>query len=158
MPVSLRSALLAAALVSTLSPSVCHANFKYIPQTGGAADGGSAEPPAPQGSSPSPVISPGVIMREMPPQSPPSGGPELAAGGGEVIEGFGSHVPLVMALREITPSSYQFAFAPGLNLGTLVTWHGGAPWHDVVNNVLQPLGLVAHDGGTVIYVDRAPGR
>jgi hypothetical protein len=156
MPVSLRSALLAAAVATMVSPSICQANFKYIPGPSGSADTGQA--PAPQSGAPVSAIAPAVNMREMPPQSPPSGGAVLSPGGGEVIEGFGTNVPLVMALREITPASYQFAFAPGLNLGTLVTWHGGAPWHDVMNGVLQPLGLIARDGGTVIYIDRAPGQ
>ena len=78
----------------------------------------------------------------------------LTPGEGEEISGFGKRVPLVLALREIVPATYQFAYAPGLNLGALVDWQGGRPWHDVLNTVLSSQGLYANESGEVISIDR----
>ena len=61
-----------------------------------------------------------------------------------------------MALREIVPTSYQFAYGQNLALGRLVDWKGGKPWHDVLNDLLTPLGLSAKESsGKVIVIDKA---
>jgi hypothetical protein len=143
----MRPALIVGTTLFILMPTLCRADFKYIPATGDSVS--SEALPA------TPSVPPSVNLRQMPPQSPPSGGPELAPGEGTIVEGFGTQLPLVMAIREIVPSSYQFAFADGLKLGVLVNWKGGAPWHDVLNSVLASHGLIARDGGSVIYIEKA---
>jgi hypothetical protein len=75
--------------------------------------------------------------------------------GGQIAEGFGKHVPLVMALREIAPAGYQLGYGPGVSLGTMVDWQGGQPWQDVMKSVLSPLGLQASQQGSVVYIDAA---
>ena len=60
-----------------------------------------------------------------------------------------------MALREIVPASYQFAYGQNLGLGRLVDWKGGKPWHDVLNDVLTPLNLTAKESNNVIVIDKA---
>ncbi len=86
--------------------------------------------------------------------SPAMPGPAMADGG-QLAEGFGKHVPLVMALREIAPPSYQLGYGPGVSLGTMVDWSGGQPWREVMKTVLSPLGLQASEQGSVVYIDAA---
>jgi hypothetical protein len=75
--------------------------------------------------------------------------------GGQIAEGFGKQVPLVMALREIAPPSYQLGYGTGISLGTMVDWNGGKPWRDVMKSVLSPLGLKASEQGSIVYIDTA---
>jgi hypothetical protein len=98
-----------------------------------------------------PVTSQIPVQRMAAPAVASTAMPEPPAGG-EVINGFGNQVPLVMALREIVPASYQFAYATGLPLGTLVSWKGGRSWQAVLQDVLSPLGLTAMEKGSVIYI------
>ncbi len=74
--------------------------------------------------------------------------------GGSVVQGFGNQIPLVIALRQIVPESYQFAYGTNVPLGSMVDWHGGRPWKDVLMDVLTPLGLTASESGTLIHIDR----
>ena len=45
----------------------------------------------------------------------------------QVVTGFGQDLPLIIALRQIVPAEYQFAFADGIDLSTPVSWEGGRP-------------------------------
>lgn len=60
-----------------------------------------------------------------------------------VIEGFGSDISFVIALRQVIPTSYQFAFGADVNLGQLVSWQGGKSWKAVLEDMVSPLGLTA---------------
>jgi len=69
--------------------------------------------------------------------------PVLSVENAELAQGFGSDIPLVMAIRQIIPSSQPFAFEPGIDLGAPVSWQGGAPWPEVLSNTLSSAGLYA---------------
>ena len=152
-----RFLLLALASTSiSIAPELCLANFKYIPPSSSAGNGTDVP------------MNPGVNLQQAPTQAVPpanSNAPiartALQGSGlpstGEVIDGFGKKVPLVMALRQIAPASYQFAFAPGIRLGQLVSWNGGRPWPEVVQSVISPLGLTATEQNGVIYIDNQSG-
>lgn len=58
-----------------------------------------------------------------------------------VLSGFGDDLPLVIALQQVAPPGYQFAFAPGIDLGQRVSWQGGKPWRDVTRDMLDTAGL-----------------
>ena len=56
-----------------------------------------------------------------------------------VIEGFGSEVPLALALRQIVPAHYAFSFGEDVNPGASLSWQGGKPWNKVLEEALSPL-------------------
>lgn len=56
------------------------------------------------------------------------------------ISGFGKDMPLALALRQIVPPEYQYAFADGVNPGTRISWQGGRPWDEVLSAALSPAG------------------
>lgn len=58
-----------------------------------------------------------------------------------VVEGFGKDMPLVMVLGQIVPAKYAYSFGKGVNPGALVSWEGGKPWNEVLQSVLDPLGI-----------------
>ncbi len=60
---------------------------------------------------------------------------------GDVISGFGSEMPLVIALQQIVPPGHRFSFAAGVNPGMPVTWEGGKGWKKVLEEALAPRGL-----------------
>lgn len=76
---------------------------------------------------------------------PTASAPEQTAGGSAhpfpVIEGFGTDMPLVIALTQIVPPDYAYSFGTGVNAGTLVSWEGGKPWNEVLASVIIPLGI-----------------
>ena len=61
----------------------------------------------------------------------------------EIVEGFGSDIPLAIALRQVVPAQYAFSFDKGVNLGALVSWEGGKPWDQILNNMIKPLNVKA---------------
>ena len=73
----------------------------------------------------------------------------------EVIEGFGMKIPLALALSQIVPAKYAYSFSDSVNLGARVSWEGGKPWNEVLNDALSPLGIkaVIHDKKVVLKTD-----
>lgn len=73
-----------------------------------------------------------------------------------VLEGFGSDMPLALALQQIVPADYVTAFESGVNVGQTVSWDGGKPWDQVINDMLAPLQLQAVIVNKTVHV-RSPG-
>jgi hypothetical protein len=73
-----------------------------------------------------------------------------------VLEGFGSDMPLALALQQIVPADYATSFESGINVGQIVSWDGGKPWDQVVNEMLAPLQLQAVIVNKTVHV-RSPG-
>lgn len=69
-----------------------------------------------------------------------------------VVEGFGTDIPLVLALRDIVPSSYAFSFDPQSVAGQKISWTGGKAWLDVLNDALHPHHLMAQVSGGVVSI------
>lgn len=61
----------------------------------------------------------------------------------DVIEGFGVDMPMALALRQIVPAEYAYSFNSEINLGALLSWEGGKPWDEVLDDALTPLGVKA---------------
>lgn len=59
----------------------------------------------------------------------------------DVLEGFGSEMPLALALRQIVPAQYAFSFGKNVNPGTAISWTGGQPWNSVLEDALTPLNI-----------------
>jgi len=59
------------------------------------------------------------------------------------IEGFGSDLPLALALSQVLPNGFNHSFALGVDPGTTVSWQGGKAWNDVLQDMLRPQGLMA---------------
>lgn len=73
-------------------------------------------------------------------------------GGGEILEGFASSVPLVIALQQVTPPGYRVSFSPGVDPGAPVSWSGGRPWKSVLSDMLAVQGLSYKMDGDAIVV------
>ncbi len=57
----------------------------------------------------------------------------------DVIEGFGTDMPLALALSQIVPAKYAYSFGNGVNPGALISWNGGKPWNEVLQDSLSSL-------------------
>lgn len=66
--------------------------------------------------------------------------------------GFGSDIPLALALSQVVPPRYSFSFGEGVNSGYRVSWEGGKPWDQVVNDMIAPLKLHADIIGNVVAI------
>ena len=86
------------------------------------------------------VINPHPTMPQGPAEQEPAktGKADMA-----VIEGFGSDMPLALALQQIIPAGYAASFEPSINPGQAVSWNGGKPWNQVIDEMLAPLQLEA---------------
>ncbi len=76
----------------------------------------------------------------------------------DVIEGFGSDMPLALALRQIVPPKYAFSFGDGVNAGTKVSWDGGKPWNEVLSDALAPLKVDYTIKGNKVLLKVAPQK
>ena len=99
-----------------------------------------------------PASTPRTIISAPPMNAPVTTAPAMSDSG-PVAQGFGRNVPLVMALREITPTGYQLGYGNGVPLGAMVDWQGGQPWRTVLKSVLTPLGLQASEQNSIVYID-----
>jgi hypothetical protein len=69
------------------------------------------------------------------------------------VVGFGSDMPLALALQQIAPQGYTFAFGVGVNPGTKVSWDGGnKPWMQVISDTIAPLGLQAQLNDKIVQI------
>lgn len=67
--------------------------------------------------------------------------------------GFGADMPLALALQQIAPPNYAFAFGESVNPGVRVSWDGeGRPWNEVLEDTLRPHNLKAEVRGNVIHI------
>lgn len=73
----------------------------------------------------------------------------------DVIQGFGSDIPLAIALRDIVPTGYAYAFADKTIAGTKISWQGGKSWEDTLTDALASKGLVFGTAGHVITLSYA---
>jgi hypothetical protein len=71
-----------------------------------------------------------------------------------VANGFGNAVPIETAAEMIVPPDRAVIFDDGVNRSQSVSWRGGKPWKEVMDDTLAPLGLVATNDGIVTRIWR----
>lgn len=154
--------------------SAAFALMAVIPAYAGFEWKGPVAPPpsSPASASPAPLALPGGGMAGLEPvitwdgdMTTPGAMPAVRpegvektdiaspAGDSEVLEGFGSSLPLVIALQQVTPAGYRVSFAPGVDPGAPVSWSGGRPWKRVLSDMLAVQGLgykLEPDGAIVV--------
>jgi hypothetical protein len=59
----------------------------------------------------------------------------------KVAQGFGDHVPLSFAVRQIVPRAVRVTYGPGADPAAPVDWKGGEGWNRVLFRAVHPLGL-----------------
>ena len=62
--------------------------------------------------------------------------------------GFGRDIPLALAMQQIVPPGYAYSFDPAIQPGIRVSWDGGQPWNEVLEQAVQSHGYV------VVIVDK----
>ena len=171
-----RKIFLATAVILVMNASSVFAGFEWHPPKAPVSPVAKASKPEAAPSSPavlgtgpavsaapvSPVVtdalSPVIDWQPLPSSPAPVAASEPAISDadktpGDVVEGFGDGVTLVMALRDIAPLDYRFAFNKNIDLAALVDWQGGRPWKDVMNDVLASQNLKASiDSGKMITI------
>lgn len=58
-----------------------------------------------------------------------------------VLDGFGSDIPLLLALPQIVPPQYAYSFDGAVDQGARISWNGGQSWDVVLAAALKPLSL-----------------
>ncbi len=58
-----------------------------------------------------------------------------------VARGFGDHIPLRFAVRQIVPPALKVIYGPGVSRNMVVSWKGGDGWDHVLSKAVRPLGL-----------------
>lgn len=54
-----------------------------------------------------------------------------------IARGFGDHVPLSFAVRQIVPGTVKVTYGSGVDPEALVDWRGGSSWRVVVPRALH---------------------
>lgn len=73
----------------------------------------------------------------------------------EVVSGFGSDLPLAIALQQVVPAGYQFSFATDIDPGMNVSWQGGQSWERVLADMLSHQGLGYRVQKNTVLIARA---
>ncbi len=69
--------------------------------------------------------------------------------------GFGRDLPLALALSQVVPADFSYAFAKDVNVGTNVSWQGGKPWNQVLDEMLAQNGMRAVIENNTITIKNA---
>jgi len=69
-----------------------------------------------------------------------------------VVQGFASQIPLALALRQILPTGTNFSIEQDVNMDTSVSYKGGKPWRETLQDMLTPAGLVDHEQGSTVII------
>jgi hypothetical protein len=115
----MRTRMILTALTATTLSAAAHADFVI-----------TSTPPAPE----SPLASQAPLKTPAPANHPTSARFEMAYG-------FGDHIPLSFAVRQIVPSTVKVTYGPGADPNALVDWKGGQTWNRVLLAAVKPLGL-----------------
>jgi hypothetical protein len=67
--------------------------------------------------------------------------PDAEAPQFKIAQGFGNHVPLGFAVRQMVPPAVKVTYGPGASPDALVDWKGGEGWNRALSRAVQPLGL-----------------
>lgn len=113
---------------------------------------GSAAPAPAAPAAPVAAVDAEPVSPALAPFTPATAAPAPAAAPTDVVAGFGRDLPLVIALQQVAPAGHQFSFAPGVNPGVMVSWEGGKPWQQVMNDMLAPQGLGYQLQGNVVVI------
>jgi hypothetical protein len=78
----------------------------------------------------------------------------VATSGGNFTEavGFGRELPLALALSQVVPPQYSYAFGEDVNVGSTVSWQGGKPWNEVLEEMLATQGMRAVISGNQVTI------
>lgn len=90
----------------------------------------------------------------LPPQQQSYAPAPSPAGYAEAV-GFGRDLPLPLALSQIVPPGYSYAFAQNIDAGVNVSWQGGKPWNQVLDDMLAPSGMRAVIQGNQVMIVKA---
>ena len=91
----------------------------------------------------------------MAPQAPVQPAPQTS-GGYDMAVGFGEELPLVTALQQVVPADYTYVLGENVPMGQNVSWNGGKPWNEVLDDMVRPLGLkTAINGKRVVIASAA---
>lgn len=71
-----------------------------------------------------------------------------------IASGFGRHVPLSFAVRQIVPPNLHVIYANGIDSGVVVDWTGGQAWSAVLTRAVTPLGLRVQVSPTTVTISR----
>jgi hypothetical protein len=58
-----------------------------------------------------------------------------------IAQGFGDHVPIRFAVRQIVPRAVTVTYGPGVDPDAVVDWKGGQGWNWVLFRAVHHLGL-----------------
>ena len=124
------------------------------------ADTATAAPVSGKMSEPPPPASESINWTPAtpPPATMPVSTPPVENVNYKEVKGFGKDIPLAMAMNQIVPSDYAYSFAPEINPGTSVNWQGDRPWNVVLNEALEPAGLIAVISDNSVKIQKASGN
>ncbi len=66
--------------------------------------------------------------------------------------GFGRDLPLALALSQIIPNDYSHSFSGNIDAGTIVSWQGGKPWDQALNDMLRSKNMRATIQGRQVII------
>lgn len=66
--------------------------------------------------------------------------------------GFGRDLPLALALSQVVPSGFTHSFAKNIDAGITVSWEGGKPWNQVLNDMLRPKNMTSVIQGNQVII------
>jgi hypothetical protein len=69
-----------------------------------------------------------------------------------LARGFGRHVPLGFAIKQIVPTTLHVQYSESVDQDVRVSWIGGLPWRKVLQNTVAPLGIHAAQSGHTVRI------
>ncbi len=133
----MRAVLISICFLTAITPT--RSDFTMLPVQAPPVQAPAAPPAAAAEPSPS-----GTETSTKAPGQPTPAKTPLAGTTSHIIPvaaGFGNHIPLSFAVRQIVPPGIKVAYGPGADQASLVDWLGGRRWTLVLRDAVRPLGL-----------------
>lgn len=159
---NVRAALLGMAFIAM--PGVAFAGFEWTPPPAPqpaaveeSVTDGPLVPASPSEAVDSAELAPVAAVQAETPASPHAveSAPVTAPSTYADAMGFGSEIPLAMALGQIVPPGFVYSFGENVNPGTLISWNGGKPWDQVLLDALTSRELTATINGNAVLIKKA---
>lgn len=84
------------------------------------------------------------VQRDVTPMEASAQGSQSASSDGEILSGFGSDIPLLIAMQQVVPAGYNVSLGENVNPDLSVSWRGGKGWKVVLQDMVSSVGLGFH--------------
>jgi hypothetical protein len=108
----------------------------------------------PYGTPPLPVVNPEPVNAVTPPVEKTYHVEHYAVKTPSGVQGFGTNIPLNIAIKQIVPSNVSVTYSPDVDQSSKISWNSGLSWNSTLRSSLKNVGLVSVENGSSLLITK----